>query len=110
MLKKKTKKRFTINKEAVISYYAHEDEKDFDGTKFLKVERASHIEPYDPMKRIIFKFIREYVPSLTQWTRTWKCYWQVRFVNRPQDVYGPFRHRESAIKFETDRLNTGEEK
>jgi hypothetical protein len=50
--------------------------------------RASHVEPYEFLPRLLFTAIRYFVyddSKLAAWTRGWKCFWRVN--TRP--VGGP---------------------
>lgn len=68
------------------------------------IERASNVEPCNRILRVFFHKTRKYFPSLANWTRKWKCKWQVVFVTTPDIAYGPFSKRETAIDFEVRML------
>jgi hypothetical protein len=77
--------------------------------------RASHVEPYALLPRLLFTAIRYFVHDdsrLAAWTRGWKCFWRVntRPVDGPilRNQYGNIAAwwlREDAIRVEIEFLN-----
>ena len=72
------------------------------------VKRASHVEPWNPVLRLVFNTIRLFSGDLgyvAEWTRLWPFRWRVNL----SPVGGPlvpveWANRESAIKFEVSWL------
>lgn len=42
--------------------------------------RASHVEPMDPLQRLVFSLLRTLFAdesAVAAWTRTWRCMWRI---------------------------------
>jgi hypothetical protein len=80
--------------------------------------RASHVEPYELLPRLLFMAIRYFVhddSKLAAWTRGWKCPWRVNLspidgpILRGYDYYGDWvlswDNRQDAIGAEIEAVN-----
>jgi hypothetical protein len=80
--------------------------------------RASHVEPYALIPRLLFTAIRYFVHDdsrIAAWTRNWKCSWRVNCtpvggpILRGYDYYGDWilswDDRQEAIRAEVKFLN-----
>lgn len=73
------------------------------------VRRASHVEPWHPVIRLLFRairFVSRDESRAAAWTRIWPCKWRVNL----SPVGGPvvpveWANRASAINFEVNWLN-----
>jgi len=81
--------------------------------------RASHVEPYEFLPRLLFTAIRYFIRDdsrLANWTRTWACKWRVNTspvggpILRGYDYAGDWilswDNRQDAIRAEVKFLNT----
>jgi hypothetical protein len=71
----------------------------------VTVRRASHVLPFDPVKRTAFVLLRAAFGDqgrISDWTRTWKGYHIVEIVDGP--ILGPYRSREDALQREVEWL------
>lgn len=74
------------------------------------VKRASHVVPWNPVLRVLFKLIRYVVGetgSISEWTRQWPCLWQINL----SPIGGPiipveWHSRKMAIEFEIKWLES----
>jgi hypothetical protein len=76
--------------------------------KTASVKRASHVVPWHGTTRVWFKLLRKVFGEdghVGNWTRTWKCDWEVNLHPVMGPYVGPFATRQDAIDFEIDWLN-----
>lgn len=67
--------------------------------------RASHVEPVNPVLRLLFHCIRQRCEEDSTWaarTRRWRCRWRVNVIDGP--TFGNFRDRDAAIAAEVQWL------
>lgn len=72
-----------------------------------EVRRASHVEPFDPVLRFTFHVLRSVFSDkgrVSEWTRSWQCYWQVNMSPSNGPTFGVFRHRRDALAAEVKWL------
>lgn len=89
----------------------HDDEF-VDGIEGSKTkQRASHVEPVQPVLRLCFHLLRWLVKDdseLAAWTRRWRCRWRARIFYTPKGKAmrdgGPFLKRSEAIRWEVSVL------
>lgn len=68
--------------------------------------RVSHIEPCDPILRVLFRLVRRVVSDggrVAAWTRAWRCRWRIDIIGGP--TFGGFSDRHEAIEREHRWLN-----
>jgi hypothetical protein len=70
--------------------------------------RASHVEPADLKRRILFTVIRALVPDTSKiaaWTRTWACNWRINTspVGGPTLTWGMVHPKATSGYFHTNR-------
>ena len=99
---------FSIDEQGDVKFLVSDATRPFlDETS--KVQRASHVEPWNIPLRWAFYAIRKVCGEygkMAEFTRKWPCYWRVNL----SPVGGPivpveFANRDSAIEFEVDWLN-----
>jgi hypothetical protein len=72
------------------------------------IRRASHVEPANTFKRVLFQILRGWagdVGTIARWTRRWKGCWRVNLVPSDGPILGPFANRQEAIRREVEWLN-----
>lgn len=87
--------------------FVHDDDLEAALGGTCRKQRASHVEPVQPVLRWLFHCIRSRVADdswLAGWTRRWPCVWQARIFDGP--VLGPFVDRKAAISAEVDWLES----
>lgn len=70
--------------------------------------RASHVEPMDWKLKVAFRALRWALGDdsrIADWTRTWKCLWQVDLSPVGGKAHGWFSSRADAIDYEIMWLN-----
>ena len=80
-------------------------DKGFDDELGLTHQRASHVEPVNPVLRALFHLIRRWVHDtsiLADFTRLWPCKWRARIFDGP--TLGPFSRRSDAIEAEIKHI------
>ena len=90
-----------------VRFLVNDLSKDF-VTKESNVSRASHVEPCNPVLRVVFYTLRYFFGEwgkVGEFTRRWSCLWRVNFspINGPL-VPIEWATRESAIEFEVEYL------
>jgi hypothetical protein len=98
-----------IRDDGTIVCLDHEETKCFKSLGKTKTQRASHVEPNNPVLRVVFHFMRRLFGDkgwMATFTRCWPCDWRVNLS--PTD--GPilprvWRERRLAIKAEVDYLD-----
>jgi len=94
--------KIVIDKDATVHKIY---EKEFDDELGLTHQRASHVEPVNPVLRALFHFIRRWVHDtsiLADFTRLWPCKWRARIFDGP--TLGPFNRRSDAIGAEVEHI------
>jgi len=74
----------------------------------VQINRASHVEPVNPVLRSVFRLIRRRVSDnsrLAAFTRTWWCRWQADMALSGGPVLGPFTERSEALLAEQKWIN-----
>lgn len=97
----------SIDDEGTVRFLITEESQVFVSAESV-VRRASHVEPWNLMLRLVFRILRKIGgehSKLANWTRTWPCWWRVNL----SPVNGPiipieFASRATAIEFEVDWL------
>jgi hypothetical protein len=78
-------------------------------TMVAESRRASHVEPANPMLRLIFHAVRALVSDdsrIAQWTREWACWWRVNMKPIGGGIIPVhYSHRKSAIDAEVNAVN-----
>jgi hypothetical protein len=71
-------------------------------------KRVSYIYPQNFMLRQVFLIIRKIFKNnekIIEWTRNWKCLWQVEILDgKEKTVFKGFQNRKDAVKFEKDYI------
>jgi hypothetical protein len=71
-------------------------------------KRVSYIYPQNFMLRQFFLIIRRIFKNnekIIEWTRNWKCLWQVEILDgKEKTVFKGFQNRKDAVKFEKDYI------
>ena len=66
-------------------------------------QRASHVEPVNPVLRWLFRTLRSQVEDgspVAAFTRKWPCRWQADLALSGGPVLGPFQRRRAALAAE----------
>jgi hypothetical protein len=80
----------------------------FKDTIEIDRKRVSYIYPQNFMLRQVFLIIRRIFKNnekIIEWTRNWKCLWQVEILDgKEKTVFKGFQNRKDAVKFEKDYI------
>ncbi len=91
-------KTINIDQDGVLTFVHDEQFADgIDGE--VRTERATHVEPVQPLLRWCFRAFRRHVADdswVAAWTRRWQCRWRAR-IFATNEILGPFEDRKQAI-------------
>ena len=76
-------------------------------TKEIKEQRVSYITPENKALRVLFIILRKIFKDnhpIANWTRTWKCKWQIEIIKTGQVIKG-FSDRSKAIEKEKEIIS-----
>lgn len=101
-------KTIRIDKQGAVSF-VHDEQlaEGFSGEH--RRQRASYVEPADPLVRFLFHVIRHRVSDdsfLAAWTRRWPCVWRARILKPGEPTLYETRDRQEAIDHEVRWLNS----
>ena len=94
-----------VRPDGTIEYIGHALNMDALGR--VKLRRASYIEPKSRIKRSAFLMLRwafGEVGRVSEWTRSWKCVWTVRWASEPSVIVFENPDRATCIVWEIEQL------
>jgi len=104
----KTRRVVAIDSRGVIRFVDDGRFRGLAGHEGAVLRRASHVEPANGIKRMLFRMVRCLAGdhgSVARWSRRWRGRWRVDLAPSGGPILGPFADRRQAIEWEVQWLS-----